>query len=65
MTRQISLASYVLVLVSALTFAGCGGGGGEATFTPPTDEVSAADKQAADDYEAQMEADNARQRAEQ
>ena len=64
MIRQISLASYVWVFVSALTLAGCGGGGGEATFTPPSDEITAEEIQEDEDYAAQMEADRQRQQSE-
>jgi hypothetical protein len=64
MTRQISFASYVLVLVSAFAFVGCGGGGGEATYEAPSDEITAEQIKESEDYEKQMEADNLRQQSE-
>jgi outer membrane PBP1 activator LpoA protein len=64
MTRQISFASYVLVLVSAFAFVGCGAATGDATFEAPSDEITADQQQESDDYEKQMEADNLRQQSE-
>ncbi len=64
MTRQISFASYVLVLVSAFAFVGCGGGGGgAATYEAPSDEITAEQIKESEDYEKQMEADNLRQQS--
>ena len=53
MTRKFSLPTFVLVFASALTIAGCGGGGGEATFTP-SDDQSAEELAEEEAYEAAM-----------
>mgnify|MGYP000182548809 CR=1 FL=1 len=60
MTRQISFLFSSALLVSMLTFAGCGGSGGEATFVPPTDEMSAEEQKESEDYEKQMQQDSQR-----
>ncbi len=64
MTRQISFLFSSALLVSMLTFAGCGGGGGDATFVPPTDEVSAEEQQEDEAYEKQMSQDSQRMQSE-
>ena len=46
------------------TFVGCGGTGGEATFTPPTDEVTSEEMAEDEAYEKQMEEDMKRQQSE-
>ncbi len=64
MTRKISFLFSFALLVSMLTFVGCGGSGGEATFVPPSDEVSAEEEQEAEDYEKQMQQDSQRMQSE-
>lgn len=64
MTRQISLLFSFAVLASMLTFVGCGGTGGDATFVPPTDEVTAEEQQEDEDYEKQMQQDQERMQSE-
>ncbi len=64
MTRQISFLFSSALLVSMLTFAGCGGTGGEATFVAPTDEISAEEQQEDEDYEKQMAQDSQRMQSE-
>jgi hypothetical protein len=46
------------------TFVGCGGTGGEATFTPPSDEISAEEQAEDEAYEQQMQDDMQRQQSE-
>ena len=64
MTRQISFLFSSALLASMFTFVGCGGTGGEATFTPPTDEVTSEEMAEDEAYEKQMEADMKRQQSE-
>lgn len=64
MTRQISLLFSSALLASMFTFVGCGGGGGEAEFVAPTDEMSQEEIQEDEDYEKQMQQDAERQQSE-
>ena len=64
MTRKISFLFSSALLVSMFTFVGCGGAGGDATFVPPTDEVSAEEQQEDEDYEKQMQQDQQRMQSE-
>jgi len=64
MTRQISFLFSSVLLASMFTFVGCGGTGGEATFTPPTDEVTAEEQAEDEAYEKQMQEDMQRQQSE-
>ncbi|MAI33439.1 MAG: hypothetical protein L7W43_10380 [Rubripirellula sp.] len=64
MTRQISFLFSSAFLISMLTFAGCGGSGGDAEFVPPTDEITAEELQEDEDYEKQMQQDQERMQSE-
>ena len=64
MARKISFLFSSALLVSMFTFVGCGGTGGDATFVPPTDEVSAQEQQEDEDYEKQMQQDQQRMQSE-
>lgn len=64
MTRKISFVISSALLVSMFTFVGCGGSGGDATFVPPTDEITAEEQQEDEDYEKQMQQDQQRMQTE-
>ena len=64
MTRQFSFLFSSVLLASMFPFVGCGGTGGEATFTPPSDELSAEEKAEDEAYEKQMQDDMQRQQSE-
>ena len=64
MTRQISFLFSSALLISMLTFVGCGGASGPAEFVPPTDEVSAEELQEEEDYEKRMQQDQERMQSE-
>ena len=55
MTRKISLPFFVLLFASALTVAGCGGGGGDAEFVE-SDTQSAEELAEAAAYDEAMNA---------